>query len=155
MAHYPFVFSVKVNGNLRYADAVEVLDLYDSNWRTVAANPSVLGLSGQNLLAFPSATSMNVEVFMLASAALPVNDGDCVLLSREIMDAILDYAQHTASWKMGGAEFQTTMSLFQNIIKVASKRNAKILAMATFKEVLYGREDREDEIAPKETAKSE
>jgi len=150
MKSYPFVFSAKVNGQLTYVDAVEVLDLYEPTWRTATANPSVVGLSGQNLVAFPSSTAMNIELFMLGSAPLPSNDGDCILLGREVIDVILDYAQHVASFKMVGQEFSSTMSLFQSIVKLAAKRNAKILAMASFKEVLYGREDREDEYTPKE-----
>ncbi len=151
---YPFVFSAKVGGSPLYVDAVEVLDCYEPNWRTVTANPSVVGLSGQNQVAFPSANAANIELFMLSSAALPVQDGDPVQLGQEVIDVVLDYAQHTAMFKCGGKEFSDTMPLLESIVKLAAKRNAKIAAMSSFKSILYGREDREEEIAPREVEQS-
>ena len=37
-----------------------------------------------------------------------------------------------------------------NIVKLASQRNAKIAAMSTFRDVLYGRVNREEQENPKE-----
>jgi hypothetical protein len=151
MTAYPFVFSAKVNGELIYADAVEVLDCYEPNWRTVSANPSVMGLSGQNLLAFPSASTANIELFMLGSAALPVADSDPVTLGDEVIDAVLGMAQHEASFKMGFAEFNSTAPLFKWIVKLAAKKRSKLAAMSTFQETLFGRVDREEQVDPKES----
>lgn len=150
LQHYPFVFSASADGVPIYVDAVEVLDFYEPNWRTTSANPSVVGLAAQNLVAFPTAAKMNVVLFLCANASLPTADGDCIVLGQEVIDAILDYAQHTASFKMGGADFQATMPLFEHIVKLAAQRNAKIAAMSTFRDVLYGRVNREEQENPKE-----
>jgi hypothetical protein len=153
--NYPFVLAARVTSQALglaplFVDAVEVLDIWENNWRTQEANPSVVGLSGQNLVAFPTAQAMNISLLLVANTAVPVNDGDCILLGREIIDAILDYAEHTSLFKCGGAEFLESMALFKNIIELASQRNNKIKAMSTFRDLLYGRAQREDVFAAKE-----
>jgi hypothetical protein len=155
MKLYPSVFAARVLDQPVYVDAVEVLDLYEPTWRTTQANPSVVGLSGKNLVAFPCAAKMNISLLLLANADLPQNDDDCVVLGQDIADVILGYAQHTASFKMGGQEFAETMPLFENIVKMGAQKNAKIRAMSTFRDVLFGRAKREDEIAPIEKVETD
>lgn len=155
---YPFILAARAGGVPvpLMADAVENLDRYAPFWETagnVAAGtpPKILGYSGQNLVAYPNPVAAQVSLYLVANAQLPVADGDFVQLGREVMDAVLGYAQHTASWKMGYAEFAQTIPLFKAIVQLAAKRNAKVRAMSTFRDLLYERANREDEIAPRET----
>jgi hypothetical protein len=150
MGEYPFVFSARVNGLPVFVDAVETLDLYASNWRTVSAQPNIVGLSGQNLVAFPTSQAATITLFLCANANVPTSDGATIQLGDEVIDAILDEAQSIASQKMGGAEAATAGALHQNIIALAGKRRAKIAAMSIFSNPMYGRVNREDAFAPKE-----
>jgi hypothetical protein len=150
MTVYPFVFGARVNGVAIFSDAVENLDMYQPAWRTATANPNFVALSGNNLIAYPSNQAMNITLLMLANANVPVNDNDAVQLGDEVLDVILDEAQATASFKMGGQEAAAAHQLHGNIIKLAAKRNAKVRAMACFRDVLYGRTQREGQISPLE-----
>jgi hypothetical protein len=150
ISSYPFVLAGRVAGLPVMADAVENLDRYMPDWELSIANPLILGYSGQNLVAFPAPGAQNVSLFVVANANLPVADGDPVQLGREVMDAILGYAQHTASFKDGWAEVQATMPLFKAIVQLAAKRNAKVRAMSTFRDLLYERATREDEQVARE-----
>lgn len=150
MAAYPFVFSSRVNGVPLAVDAVETLDNFTPQWRSLSQQPSNVGLSGQNLIAFPTNQAMQIVLFLCANANVPVADGDFIQLGSEILDAVLDESQSVAAFKMGGAEAAQTNELHGNIIKLAAQRNAKIKAMSVFKETLYGRTARENQFAPME-----
>jgi hypothetical protein len=153
--NYPFVLAARVGGIPVMADAVENLDRYMPLWETVTTNPEILGYSGQNLVAFPSAAPLQVSLFMVANSNLPELDSDDIQLGREVMDAVLGYAQHIASFKMGWSEFAQTMGLFKAIVQLAAKRNAKVRAMSTFRDLLYERATREDEQVPREESPEE
>jgi hypothetical protein len=147
---YPFILSGRVLGLPVMADAVENLDRYRPTWEVSSANHEIVGYSGSNLVVFPSAGPQDLALYVVANANLPVADADPVQLGREIMDAILGYAQHTATFKCGWAELSATMGLFKAIVQLAAKRNAKVRAMSTFRDLLYERATREDEQVPRE-----
>ena len=152
MKIYPFILSCRNNGIPIPVDAVEVLDIYDPTWRTLSSEPSTLGLSGQNLFAFPTPDDQLLSLFVVSNANVPVADNDPVPLGQEILSAILDYAQHVAMFKQGSAEVKSTMPLFASILKVASHRNSKLKALSTFQDVMYQKPQRENDIAPMEVS---
>lgn len=152
MAAYPFVFSSRVNGVPLAVDAVETLDLFSPSWRTQVSNPSNVGLSGQNLVAFPTNQAMQIVLFLCANAQIPVADGDYIQDDPSILDSILDEAQSSGMQKCGGAEAQQAQELHGNIIKLAAQRNQKVRAMSVFRDIIYGRTQRENQFAPMEIA---
>lgn len=150
MKAYPFIFSARVGNIPIYVDAVEVLDLYSPQWRTTAASPSIIGLSGQNLLAYPTTAIQQIILSLLANANIPIADADNIQLGDEVIDVVLDEAQFNASFKMGGQECLETIKLHTNMIKLAAQRNAKIKALSFYKEIMYERSQREMRFAPLE-----
>jgi hypothetical protein len=151
MSAYPFVFSSKVNGVPLAVDAVESLDAFSPQWRATVANPSNVGLSGQNLVAFPTNQAMQIVLLLCANAAIPVNDGDFIQDDAAILDVILDEAFSVAMQKCGGAEATQAAELHGNIIKLAAQRNNKVSGMSCFRDILYGRTQRENQMTPMET----
>jgi hypothetical protein len=151
MGAYPFVFSSKVNGVPLAVDAVESLDAFSPAWRTTVANPLNLGLSGQNLVAFPTNQAMQIVLLLCANAAIPVVDGDFIQDDAATLDCLLDEAQSIAVCKMGGVEAAQAADLHGNIIKLAAERRSKIRAMSCFSDILYGRTQRENQMAPMES----
>ena len=150
---YPFVLGARVLSVPVQVDAVETLDTYTPEWRSVAQTLTpevapILAIAGQNLVAYPSAAPVNIALLLVANATLPTLPGDTIQVGREVMDAILDYAQHTAMWKCGGEEFAQTIPLLQHTVALAAKRNARVRAMSTYRDLLYGRSEREDGIQP-------
>lgn len=152
MESFPFVFSSRVNGVPLTVDAVETLNFFSPNWRTVSANPSNVGLSGRNLVCYPTSQTQQIVLLMCANATVPTLDGDFVQLGDEILDTVLDEAQANAMQKCGGLEAQQAGELHGNIVKLAAQRNAKVRAMACFRDILYGRTMRENAITPMEVA---
>jgi len=73
---------------------------------------------------------------VVENAPVPVADTDQVQVSREDLDAIIDYATHLASLKMGGAEFKNTIPLFQRFQEQCALYNSKLLENAEYNSML-------------------
>lgn len=134
-------------------DAVETLDSYASNWRVVKVGgnpvqPLIVGLSGRNLFAFPTPAATQLSLLLVTNAPLPVADNDPVQVGDEVIEVILNYAQHTASFKLGSNEVNETIPLLKSIVELAALRNAKIRALSSFRDILYGTGVREDQLSP-------
>jgi hypothetical protein len=152
MNTFPFILAARVRGIPIQVDAVETLDIYDPTWRTLTSEPSVVGLSGQNLLCFPTSLDQFLSLFIVSNANVPVLDTDPIPLGQEVLSAILDYAQHVAMFKQGAAEVEYSMPMLKSIIELAMHRNAKLRALSTFRDLMYEKPQRENEIAPMEVA---
>lgn len=130
-------------------DAVETLDAYIPNWRGQGGfTQPIVALSGRNLVAFPTPSTGQISLLVVANAVLPPLLSTCIMVGNEVMQVILDYAQHVASFKMGAKEVEDTMPLFRNMLLLASERNAKIKALSSFREIMYGYAGREDSVSP-------
>jgi hypothetical protein len=152
---YPFVMTARNQNVGMYADAVEVLDSYSPTWRVISATPSVIGLSGQNLLAIPSSQDQTITLYMTANANLPVDDSDEIQLGREVIDAILDYAQHTLMFKCGGSEWQDTIVLMRSILSLAATRNQIVKSMSIYRDTMRLVGQRENKIEAEGVRNSE
>jgi hypothetical protein len=79
---------------------------------------------------------------------IPALPTDSIQLARDDYDAVLDYAQHLAAFKMGGQEFAATIPLYGALIKRASLYNAKLSELAHFQRPMYEVSKLEDERNP-------
>lgn len=141
----PTVLSVRIAGVPMFTDAVETLDSFAGDWRTSATVPSVVGTAGGNLLAIPSDTAQTITVQMVGNATLLSAPTDVLALGAEVVDAILDYAQHLLSFKMGGADFTNTLSLMRPIVTLAAKRNQIVAGLSVYSETIKGLTNRADD----------
>jgi hypothetical protein len=82
------------------------------------------------------------------NAPVPVNNTDFIQLSRNDLDAVIDYAQHLAALKMGGAEFTATIPLFQRFMAQAALYNSKLLELGEFTSTILGLSQRENQMNP-------
>jgi len=144
MDSYPFVLAARNAGIPMQVDGVEALDIWNPNWRNLNANPTILATAGQNLIGCPTNADKFIDLFMLSNALLPVLDADIIQLGYEVIDVLVDMAFHESMFRCGGTEFLDTLPQFQSMIKLAAERNARVRALSTFRDVLYGRTLRED-----------
>jgi hypothetical protein len=148
---YPFIMGAKVASTDTQTESVEALDAYMPGWRSPVENIPIVAFAGQNLVCFPSTTNQQIVLLINASAALPTLLTDPVQVGFEIVDAILDCAQHEAMFKQGMYEIETSKGMFQNFLQMAAKRNSKLAALATFKDYLYTGQNTEEKLfAPAE-----
>jgi len=123
-------------------------DTFDPLWQTASpgGSPNQIAMCGLNLLAVKpvpdSVAPYSCTLDVVENAPVPaspsgaVADAFEVQLGREELEAVLGYAQHVASFKMGGSDFQGTSDLFQAFVKSAATYNDRLTATSIYKDVM-------------------
>jgi non-ribosomal peptide synthetase component F len=134
-------------------DSARNADYFNPAWQAFAGVPTRAYVMGLNLVAFSpqpnSSTAYSVTAHVVQNAPVPVNQGDPIQLSREDFDAVLDYSQHLAVLKVGGAEFAMTMPLLDRFMKRAVVYNSKLAAMGELQRAMYETSQLESERNPR------
>lgn len=126
------------------------LDEFSTNWQNLSAQPSMVAMSGLNMLALggvPDATPYSITLDLVRNSVVPDDDADFLQIGREDFEAVLSYAQHLAAFKMGGAEFEMTIPGYQRFMRQAALKNERLLANARNFEALYDKGQRRFEAA--------
>jgi hypothetical protein len=123
------------------------MDSFSAEWDSDPKSYPVIVCAGIDLVARTPITSATngVGLTVVGNAPLPVLDTDFVQVPQDIADAILDYAQHVASFKMGGSEFTDTAPLYNNFIQAASETNNRISNLGIFHDLQFEQGLRQDE----------
>lgn len=122
-------------------DPVFAADTYRVGWEALAHDtPDAVYLAGMNYIALapkPDAVDL-ITMTVLENSPFPASGSEYFQFGREDYDAILDYAQHLAAFKQGGAEFQATFPMLQEFIEHCAMYNNKLKQMGEFNDVIYG-----------------
>jgi hypothetical protein len=153
LATAPAVLVARINDVPVGVDPVQSADDYEPTWQQGASgSPDSLFVAGLNTIALkatPDAGPYAVTVSVVRNAPVPSGGGDPIQIPREDYDVILDYAQHLAAFKMGGAEFVATMPLLDRFIKAAAVYNAKLTEFGPFTETMLGTSQLQEERSPR------
>jgi hypothetical protein len=114
------------------------MDAFANEWENDSTVWPVVVTAGMDLVApAPVGTPANVVLNVIGNAPLPSLDGDCVSVLRDHYDAILDYAQVLASFKLGGAEFGATGDLEKKFFIAAQDQNKRLRSLGLYSDVLH------------------
>jgi hypothetical protein len=136
---FPSVLQVLVNGAPVWTSSVWELDAFLPTWESQAAGTtSTVGLAGRNLMALspPPIAGTTVQVDVVANAPLPANDAAFVQIPSDVLPVLLDYAQHLASFKMGGTDFSETAQAHKNLLTEAANYNGRLRQMNFFNDAM-------------------
>jgi hypothetical protein len=140
MLEAPALLSARINDVPVILEAISNGDFYDANWQAKAAGfPTSIYYAGLNLLALspvPDAGPYSVTASVVRNMVLPSVDADNIQIGRDDVSVCLDYAQHIAMFKVGGAEFLATAPLYQNFIRHCTLYNSKLSAQSIFREFI-------------------
>lgn len=105
------------------------LDSRRPGWQNTPAQPDVAACEG-GLLAFANTPDgvYSIETDQLDTTPVLTNDNAAIQIDQSNYDAIIGYAVHVAMFKVGGAEFEATMPLLQNMMALASENVIKVAA---------------------------
>ena len=146
------LLGVRVNNVPIQIDSINAADKYQATWQAQPNGPPTAAYySGLNWLALsPAPESTNYSITLTVVENAPVNNapGSQVQMGRDVYDAVLDYAQHLAAFKMGGAEFLATLPLFQRFMKQASIYSSKLSEIAEYTSAILGLASREKDMNP-------
>lgn len=146
------LLSLQINGIPLFVDAVTNGDNFNPLWQAnAAASPSSCYTAGLNLIAFPApdAGPYSALATVVKNAPVPSANSDYIQVARNDYDAIINYAQHLAMVKVGGAEFLATVPLYQAFMRQASQYNKKLVSQGQFQMPMYEVSQLEEERNPR------
>jgi hypothetical protein len=152
MQKMPAVLACRINDVPVFVDTVANGDYYDANWQALTpAPPTKLYYSGLNLIGLapqPNVGPYGVTVQVVRNMVLPVADNDDIQIGRDDLASVLDYAQHIAMFKVGGAEFIATLPLLDNFLRHCALYNSKLSAQSMYRELTEGLGKYDEKITP-------
>ncbi len=134
--------------------AIADWDAFNPNWQNVTGTVRDIAFASYNLLGVSRVPDgiYGISLDVVRNAILPVNDGDKVQIGREIIGPILDYAQHLAMFKEGGAEFIATVPLYENFIQEAAVYNEKLRACSFYLSPIQQQTLRQTKLVPRRSS---
>lgn len=128
---YASVLTGSINNVTCGIGSVFDLDFYQPDWQQTSGPPTFVGIAGRHLACVGQTPDGVYGISLWTCANAPVSG--YMQIGRDQIDPVLDYAQHIASFKMGGAEFDGTDRLYQNLITSAKAQNGRLEAIAFYK----------------------
>ena len=152
MQTIPALLAARINDVPVVVEAISSGDFYAANWQGLAVDtPSSIYYAGLNMIALapaPSAGPFSLTVNVVRNMVLPSLDTDQLQVGRDDVATILDYAQHIAMFKVGGAEFIATFPLYRNFIRHCAVYNSKLSARSPYREFIEGRGKEDERLHP-------
>lgn len=152
MQKAPWILLATLNGVAIETASVLEMDDYAIEWDSAQQTQSVV-TAGMDFLAIspvPSAPPLpGATITVVGNAPVPLYDSDFVQVSRDTIDAILDYAQHLADFKMGGADFAQSKELARNFFLAAIATNSRLTELGLFRDLLLNQGLRQGEADPR------
>jgi hypothetical protein len=152
------VLAIRANNAPLQIDALKSADLYNPTWQGQAQGPPTEAMTaGLNLIAIPppDAGPYSLTATVVENAPVPILVSDCLQVTQDVFDVILDYAQHLAMFKCGGEEFLATQPLLQRFMQLAALYSSKLAEQGEFTKILYAISQDEANMNPRYTPDSD
>ena len=151
----PALLGMRVNNVPVEIDSVRAADTYNPSWEGLAAGaPNAAYVAGLNMFILsppPDAGPYSVTATVVENAPVPSAPTDPIPVTEDVYEVLVDYAQHVAMFKSGGAEFAATMPLLQRFLGMAALYASKVAEMGEFAKVLYAQSQLESAMNPRMT----
>lgn len=153
MLKAPWLTLAQIQGATCDTVSMSEMDAYAAEWDSIPNPPVCIVEGGTDIVAIsPVPTSggpVSALLRVVGNAPVPLADGDFIQCSRDVIDVILDYAQHIATFKKGGKAFQDTLPLAKNFVLSAMATNERIANLGIYRDILLEEGNRQDEQLPR------
>src|SRR6266699_25486 len=142
----PVIVHSMINCTPVWTCAVQELDAANPQWQNISGTPVDIAVASQNLIALspvPNNATTTVTLDVVERTPMPANDSAQVQIGREELEAIIDYAEHLALFKVGGALFMATEHVANNFLLQAITYNQRISASARYLFTAQAQSERE------------
>ena len=153
MQKMPWLTQARINDVPVDTPSFYEADEFDYEWQS---NPSAIPeiiRGGIDLFAIspiiPVGASIAITLSLIGNMPIPASDGAFIQVSREVLNAILDEAEHLAQFKEGGMEFQDSLQLHQRFIKTAMQTNSRLMESGIFPTDIRRTISKSDEAEPR------
>lgn len=128
---YPQIIQAQIGQTPILVDSLNNLDAFKVNWQDeTPGTPDIIAVAGHNIIALSPVPdgAHTVLLDVVRKTDVPVEGSDFIQLGREDKDAVLNYAQHLAMFKIGGKEFDLTQWQAKDFLQQAVLRNQLMAA---------------------------
>lgn len=153
MMELPWLLQARINQIPVDTPSFYEADRYDYEWQSNPNAMTQIIRGGIDLFAIspitPPTVNVGINLSLVANAVIPATDADYVQVSREILDVILDEAEHLAQFKEAGQEMQESLALHQRFIQMATETNRRLKESGIFYSDLRRPISKEDQAEPR------
>jgi hypothetical protein len=147
------VVNTELGGLPTIPETLYDLDSAIPHWQDYSGTPTVLALGGWNMMAVSPVPDTqgpySAILDVVRKADIPTKDVNNVQIGREQLDMILDYAEHLALFKVGGAEWQATTQQANNFLLQSITYNQRLGAAAPYVIIPKDASQREKDYRPR------
>jgi hypothetical protein len=149
----PWLLEARVNGVAVATCSAIAADRFNVNWQTNSTAFPQLVTAGTDLYAVsPTPTALtSVVLVVVGNAPIPTAGSQEIQVPRDVMDAILDEAEHLACLKKGGSEFEASIALHKSFLATAKRWDTRGRLEGIFATTLRSDVPREDVEQPRFT----
>lgn len=128
----PVVLHAEINGVPLIPCTLQELESSTPNWENIQSVPTDIALAAVNLIAISPVPDgvYSITIDVVRRANTPINDASDIQIGREQLDMLLDYSEHLALFKVGGAEWHATELQANNFLLQSITYNQRISAAA-------------------------
>jgi hypothetical protein len=151
MREMPWILQAQINGVPCDTPPVEEADWFDYEWQSNPSAQIQVVRGGIDLFAVSPTVTANTSVLLklVGNAPIPADDTAFLQVSRDVLNVILDEAEHLAQFKHGGAEFRDSMALRVNFLRAAVETNSRLEDSGIFAEALRPQVSRQEQAEPR------
>ena len=153
MMEMPWLTQARINDIPVDTPSFYEADDYDNEWQSNPNAMTQIIRGGIDLFAvspiIPAGTTVGITLTLVGNMPIPQTDADFIQVSRDVLVAILDEAEHLAQFKEGGQEFIDSIQLHQRFIKVAVETNSRLMESGIFPTDIRRPISKENEAEPR------
>lgn len=140
-----FVKFAYQDGVPNFVSAMSELDYTQPLWvSSLAGTPTNVGLNGNVIACNPIADNQPHSIALDVTPNFPIpSPSGFVQIGSEVVNAIVDYAQHIAYVKIGAGELKESFQLYKNFVLLAAAENDRLRANSNNFDILSDRSNAE------------
>lgn len=140
-----FVRFAYQDGVPNFVSAMSELDYTNPTWvRKLPGIPTNTGLNGNVIACNPIADNQPHSIALDVVPNFPIpGSNNFVQIGNEIVNGIIDYAQHLAYVKIGAEELKESVGLYKNLVVMAATHNDRLRAASNNFDILSDRSNSE------------
>lgn len=155
----PVLFDARIAGVPVEIGSLSDADAYSASWQMVPAVPRRLLAIGQTLVGTwpppgvpPAGGGYTVSFDLVQNAPVPTVGGDFLQVGPELLDSILDYAQHLALVKEGALAIQQSAALLDKFLEMADVETKLEWALAPNRPATVDQTTQDERVVAYETS---
>jgi hypothetical protein len=144
-----WMLKATLNGQVSNPVSLAEMDAFATGWQQSNNNLPAVVEAGMDYVAPTPGIGQQLVLTLVANAPLLDSTGTYCQVSRDDFEAVLNYAQHVASFKSGGESFASTMGMLKDFFRAVGARKYRWLTYGPFVDVLKSEGKLQEEAVPR------